>query len=66
MIALALENAEYEPEQFSGLIYPPPSFEVTLLVFASGNIIIGGTTDRNQALDAVNHLREHLSTIEHV
>jgi len=66
MIALGLENAEYEPEQFPGLIYRPPSFEVTLLVFASGKIIIGGTTDRNQALGAVNHLREHLSTIEHV
>ena len=66
MIALGLENAEYEPEQFPGLIYRPPSFEVTLLVFASGKIIIGGTTDRNQALDAVNHLREQLSAIERV
>lgn len=66
MIALGLENAEYEPEQFPGLIYRPPSFEVTLLVFASGKIIIGGTTDRNQAIDAVNHLREQLSTIERV
>ena len=66
MIALGLENAEYEPEQFPGLIYRPPSFDVTLLVFASGKIIIGGTTDRNQALDGVDHLRDQLSTIEHV
>ncbi|SEW00975.1 TATA-box-binding protein [Halobacterium jilantaiense] len=66
MIALGLENSEYEPEQFPGLIYRPPSFEVTLLVFASGKIIIGGTTDRSQALDAVDHLREQLSTIERV
>lgn len=63
MIALGLENTEYEPEQFPGLIYRPPSFEVTLLIFASGKIIIGGTTDRSQALNAVNHLREQLSTI---
>lgn len=66
MIAFGLENVEYEPEQFPGLVYRPPSFEVTLLVFASGKIIIGGTTDRNQALDAVDHLRDQLSTIEHV
>jgi len=66
MIALGLEVTEYEPEQFPGLIYRPSSFEVTLLVFASGKIIVGGTTDRNQALDAVNHLREQLSTIERV
>ncbi|QIB79557.1 transcription factor [Haloferax volcanii] len=66
MIALGLENAEYEPEQFPGLIYRPPSFDVSLLVFASGKIIIGGTTDRDQALDAIDHLREQLSTIERV
>lgn len=66
MIALGLENTEYEPEQFPGLIYRPPSFQVTLLVFASGKIIIGGTTDINRALDAVNHLRDRLSAIEHV
>ena len=66
MIALGLESTEYEPEQFPGLIYRPPSFEATLLLFASGKIIIGGTTDRNQALDAVGHLREQLSTIERV
>jgi len=66
MIALGLENAEYEPEQFPGLIFRPPSFEVTLLVFASGKIIVGGTTERNQALDAVDHLQEQLSTIERV
>lgn len=66
MIALGLENAEYEPEQFPGLIYKPPAFEVTLLVFASGKIIVGGTTEKNQALDAVDHLQEQLSTIEHV
>ena len=63
-IALGLENTEYEPEQFPGLIYRPPSFEVTLLLFASGKIIVGGTTDRDQALDAVNHLREKIDSVE--
>lgn len=62
-IALGLENTEYEPEQFPGLIYRPPSFEVTLLIFASGKIIVGGTTDRDQAVNAVNHLREKLDTV---
>ncbi|MFB6185937.1 MAG: transcription factor, partial [Halobacteriaceae archaeon] len=42
-IALGMEDTEYEPEQFPGLIYRPPEYQVTLLVFASGKIIVGGT-----------------------
>ncbi|WP_420028562.1 hypothetical protein [Halorussus lipolyticus] len=49
-----------------GLIHRLPSFGVTLLVFASGKIIIGGTTERDQALEAVNQLHDQLSTIERV
>ncbi|GAB7009184.1 TATA-box-binding protein [Halorubrum trueperi] len=60
-IALGLEHTEYEPEQFPGLIYRPPQYEVTLLVFASGKIIIGGTTDREHAKSAVQHLKEELT-----
>jgi transcription initiation factor TFIID TATA-box-binding protein len=63
-IALGLENTEYEPEQFPGLIYRPPSFGVTLLLFASGKIIVGGTTDKDQALNAVTHLREKIDSVE--
>lgn len=63
-IALGLEHTEYEPEQFPGLIYRPPQHEVTLLIFASGKIIIGGTTDREHAKSAVQHLREELSLLD--
>ena len=56
-IGLGLEHTEYEPEQFPGLIYRPTEYEVTLLIFASGKIIIGGTTDRKHAKSAVQHLR---------
>lgn len=62
-IALGLENTEYEPEQFPGLVYRPPEFELTLLVFASGKVIIGGTMDREHAADAISHLREGLFRI---
>lgn len=63
-IALGLEHTEYEPEQFPGLIYRPPQYEVTLLVFASGKIIIGGTTDREHAKSAIQHLQEELSFLD--
>ncbi len=63
-IALGLEHTEYEPEQFPGLIYRPTQYEVTLLIFASGKIIIGGTTDRQHAKSAIQHLQEELSFLD--
>jgi transcription initiation factor TFIID TATA-box-binding protein len=63
-IALGLEHTEYEPEQFPGLIYRPTQYEVTLLIFASGKIIIGGTTDREHAKSAIQHLQEELSFLD--
>jgi transcription initiation factor TFIID TATA-box-binding protein len=35
MIALGMEDTEYEPEQFSGPIYRPSSFNCVLLIFSS-------------------------------
>jgi transcription initiation factor TFIID TATA-box-binding protein len=63
-IALGMENTEYEPEQFPGLIYRPEKFEVTLLVFASGKIIVGGTTDRDEAKSAVRQLKDELAVLD--
>lgn len=55
-IALGLERTEYEPEQFPGLIYRPEKFGLTMLVFASGKVIISGTTDESEASRAIRHL----------
>lgn len=63
-IALGMENTEYEPEQFPGLIYRPEDFGVTLLVFSSGKVIIGGTTDRNEATSAVQQLEAELAVFD--
>jgi transcription initiation factor TFIID TATA-box-binding protein len=63
-IALGMEDTEYEPEQFPGLIYRPPEHEVTLLVFASGKIIVGGTTDRDEAKSAVRQLTDELAVLD--
>jgi len=61
-VALGFENIEYEPEQFPGLIYRPPMFEATLLIFANGKINIGGTTSRQEAEAAVDYLEEQISS----
>jgi len=63
-IALGFEHTEYEPEQFSGLIYRTPQYEVTLLIFATGKIIIGDTTDREHAKSTIQHLQGELSLLD--
>jgi len=42
MIAFTLENTEYEPEQFPGLVFRMLDPKVTFLLFGSGKIICTG------------------------
>lgn len=60
-IALGLENTEYEPEQFPAVIYRPPQFAVTLLIFSTGKIIVIGTADREEARSALQQLKNRIS-----
>jgi transcription initiation factor TFIID TATA-box-binding protein len=41
-IGLGLENIEYEPEQFPGLVYRMSSPKVVMLLFGSGKMVITG------------------------
>jgi transcription initiation factor TFIID TATA-box-binding protein len=65
-IALGLENTEYEPEQFPAIIYRPPEFAVTLLVFSTGKVIVGGTTDREEVGSALQHVEKEVATLDAV
>jgi transcription initiation factor TFIID TATA-box-binding protein len=40
---LGLENTDYQPEQFPGLIYRDPGSDVTFNIFNSGKVMILGT-----------------------
>jgi transcription initiation factor TFIID TATA-box-binding protein len=60
-VALGMEDTEYEPEQFPGLIYRADCGS-TLLVFALGKVIISGTTVREVASSAVEDMREKIAT----
>lgn len=59
-VSLGLNKVEYEPEQFPGLIFRPDGYGVTLLIFATGNVITGGAEDRNQAKSALDYMKEKL------
>lgn len=59
-IGLGLENTEYEPEQFPGLIYRPETFDCVVLIFASGQVVLTGARDLETAEDAFEDLQKEL------
>ena len=56
-VGLGLEVTEYEPEQFSGLVYRPHDYTCVLLIFASGKVVITGAADVEIAEEAFNHFQ---------
>jgi transcription initiation factor TFIID TATA-box-binding protein len=62
-IDLGLENTEYEPEQFPGLVYRPLSGSCTLLIFASGKVVITGVTSEKTAREELTSLNEEIDTL---
>ncbi|MDL0125899.1 TATA-box-binding protein [Halobacterium salinarum] len=59
-IALGLENIEYEPEQFPGLVYRIEDGPV-VLIFSSGKVVVTGAESTSEILDAVSTTRELIS-----
>ena len=53
VLAIELENAEYEPESFPGLVYRIKDPKASTLVFTSGRIICSGTKDIEVARKAI-------------
>ena len=59
-IGLGLEDVEYEPEQFPGLVYRMDNPEVVVLLFGSGKIVITGGQQPEDASAAVEKMIEEL------
>ena len=55
-----MENTEYEPEQFPGLIYRMEDPKVVILLFASGKLVCTGATKEEDVYDAVTKLHKEL------
>jgi len=62
-IGLGLENIEYEPEQFPGLVYRLDEPSVVALLFGSGKLVITGGKKPSDAADAVDVIIERLSEL---
>jgi len=62
-IAFQLENSEYEPEQFPGLVYRISQPRVAFLLFKSGRIIITGGRTINEIHEALGIFKKNLESI---
>ena len=61
VITLNVENIEYEPEQFPGLVYRIKDPKIVVLIFSSGKIILTGgknLEDIKRGLDVLEHKLE--------
>jgi len=64
VLAMQLENTEYEPEQFPGLVYKLPQARATFLLFSNGKIVCTGTKSEEQVHIALATLVEKLKNLK--
>ncbi|HEX17176.1 MAG TPA: TATA-box-binding protein, partial [Thermoplasmatales archaeon] len=62
-MGLGLENVEYEPEQFPGLVYRLKEPRVAMLLFGSGKIVCTGARKIEDVSRAVDKLAAELSSL---
>lgn len=59
-LAFNLPTAEYEPEQFPGLVYKVPGWHITFLLFSTGKIVCTGAKNEGEIKKSVKDLRKTL------
>ena len=62
-IGFNLEQIEYEPEQFPGLVYRLKEPKIVVLLFGSGKLIITGGKQADDAKQAVRKIISDLSNL---
>lgn len=62
-VGLGLENVEYEPEQFPGLVYRLKDPKVVVLIFSSGKLVCTGARKSEEAERAVDKITAELSSL---
>jgi transcription initiation factor TFIID TATA-box-binding protein len=63
VITLNLENIEYEPEQFPGLVYRIKDPKIVALLFSSGKIILTGGKNLEDIKKGLDFLEQKLDSI---
>lgn len=62
-LAFQLEDSEYEPEQFPGLVYRIYEPKVAFLLFSSGRVVCAGAKSLDSVRDAVAKLEKKLKSL---
>ncbi|NOQ53665.1 MAG: TATA-box-binding protein [Thermoplasmata archaeon] len=60
-LSLGMENVEYEPDQFPGLVYRLDDPKVVALLFTSGKVVCTGAKKREDIVRAVERIQTELS-----
>ena len=61
--ALHMENTEYEPEQFPGLVYKLREHNATFLLFTNGKLVCTGTKNKKQLEDSMKQLLKNVKVV---
>jgi len=64
VLAMRLENTEYEPEQFPGLVYKLAEAKATFLLFSNGKVVCTGTKSEAEVHKAMKLLVERLQEFQ--
>ena len=62
-LAMKLDNVEYEPEQFPGLVYKLKEAKATFLLFSNGKVVCTGTKSEEKVHAALDKLIEKLKKV---
>jgi len=60
-LAVGLENIEYEPEQFPGLVYRMDNPRVVILLFGSGKLVCTGARKAKEVEEAIKKITQELN-----
>ena len=63
VITLNVENIEYEPEQFPGLVYRIKDPRIVVLIFSSGKIILTGGKNLEDIKKGLDVLEQQLENV---
>jgi transcription initiation factor TFIID TATA-box-binding protein len=59
-IGLGLENMEYEPEQFPGLVYRIKEPSVVMLLFSSGKVVVTGAKRLSEVKSGISNIMKKI------
>jgi len=62
-LALEMENTEYEPEQFPGLVYKILEYNATFLLFSNGKLVCTGTKSKQQLEASMKQLLKDIKIV---